>query len=100
MDNVVLNITEQNETVVLNITEGPTGPPGQDALIEQTIYVRGTADQVITLPHNYEPGSVKVFKNGARLDDEDFTESAVNQITLMVSRIEDDRFTIDFKYRP
>lgn len=58
----------------------------------------GSTSTTLTLSHNYTTGTIRLFKNGARLRASDFTEATANTITLNVARISGDVFITDFNY--
>lgn len=87
-DDSEINVIQFNEALV------PDGINTIDAEEEFS----GSEDLTITLANNYISTSIKLFKNGARLDNASFTEAPPNQITLNVPRTSDDEFIIDYKY--
>lgn len=58
----------------------------------------GSTSTTLTLSHNYTSGTIRLFKNGARLRASDFTEATANTITLGVARLSGDVFITDFNY--
>lgn len=56
----------------------------------------GSESSELTLSQNYTPGTIKLYKNGVRIND--FTEVGVNTITLNIERLVDDVFLVDFNY--
>jgi len=102
-DIVTINITEVapqpititvNEVLGINGEQGPPGTEYEDASEEFT----GSTSTTLTLPEIYKPGSVRVTKNGARLNAASFTEATATTITLAVARIADDEIIVDYKY--
>lgn len=59
----------------------------------------GSTSTTITLAHNYISGTIRVFKNGSRLQiPNGFTEATANTLTLSSAPLSSDNFTIDFNY--
>lgn len=58
----------------------------------------GSTSTTLTLSQTYASGSIRLYKNGARLTGSDFTESSPNQIIISVPRLSGDVFITDFNY--
>lgn len=69
-------------------------------LVEASKEFSGSESLTLTLDHTYKPGSIRLYKNGIRLNDVSFTESGATTIFLNVSRMADDEFIVDYKYLP
>lgn len=85
-------------------TDGSGSPSWQNSSSHSISNERftGSTSTTLTLSHNYTSGTVKVWKNGARLDynsgSGDYTQATVNTITLNVPRLSGDVFITDFNY--
>jgi hypothetical protein len=100
-DTVIINVVEVVEEVTITVTEvlgrdGEQGVPG-DGYTHTSEEFTGTTNAAITLANAYISGSIKLFKNSARLNRASYTESETG-IVLNVPRIEEDEFIIDYKY--
>lgn len=95
MSDIVTIIVTQTPTVQIYVNE--TGTGGAAAKEDKTDEFTGGTDLTLETLHTYVAGSIRLYKNGARLNAASYTESAANQITLEVERLEDDEFIVDYK---
>lgn len=95
---ITINRDEEDESEV-NVIEFNSSfiPDGVDTVDGHEEFT-GSTDLTLTLPEIYIPGSIKLYKNGPRLNNASFTEASPTTITLNVTRIAEDEFIIDYKY--
>ncbi len=100
-ETIIINIIEAEQQVTINVTEllgrdGEPGPAG-DGYTHVSEDFTGSTSVAITLAHAYIPGSIRLFKNGARQNNASFTQSDTG-IVLNLPRNVEDEFIIDYKY--
>lgn len=108
-ETITINIIEAEQQVTINVNEvlgsdGEQGPPG-DGYTHTSEDFTGSTSNTIVLANVYVPGSVRLYKNGARLSNSSFSEAGesildvtADTIVLNIVRIAEDEFIIDYKY--